>query len=154
MNEIEALMFEKLEAKVKELTTGLSIKEELLDSHIKHIATMQAKIEGLREDLHHMSRYAAARESKITPLQAKVEELEIANKMWNESNMRCGDENAALVATIIELQAKVEEMFTKEEIRVVLTDAYIYAADPSAEVDMLIQEMVKNKAALKQETDN
>lgn len=154
MNEIEALMFEKLEAKVKELTTGLSIKEELLDSHIKHIATMQAKIEGLREDLHHMSRYAAARESKITPLQAKVEELEIANKMWNESNMRCGDENAVLVATIIELQAKVEEMFTKEEIRVVLTDAYIYAADPSAEVDMLIQEMVKNKAALKQETDN
>jgi len=48
-----------------------------------------------------------------------------------------------------ELQAKVEKMFTKKEIRAVLTEAYWYAADPSAQVDKLIQAMVKNKAALK-----
>ena len=48
-----------------------------LDSERK---TARESIAMLRQEFDDMSRYAAARESKITPLQTKVEELETALK--------------------------------------------------------------------------
>lgn len=70
-------------------------------------------------------------------------------------NGRCAELEAELAARrdlendleveLAALQAKVDQSFTKKEIRVVLTEAYWYSADPDYQVDMLIQKMVKNK---------
>ena len=93
---------------------------------------LQAKVEQREEESAAISKNIQRRlreeDAKRMVLEDKIEDLEY--------------DRAAL-------KRLISEMFTKKEIRAVLTDAYSYAVNPSGEVDKLIQAMVKNKAALK-----
>ena len=73
IDKVAADLIESLQAKVEELTADLVRVRRYLDRERK---TARESIAMLRQEFDEMSRYAAARESLITPLQAKVEELE------------------------------------------------------------------------------
>ena len=77
-------------------------------------------------------------QDQIEYLQRNLDDMTGMYRVASEHRM-------ATYMKVQELQEKIEKMFTKKEIRAVLIEDYWHAADPSAQVDLLIQAMVRNK---------
>lgn len=64
-------------------------------------------------------------------------------------HFQCEDGEYVLADDAIkEIEQLENERFSKKEIRAVLIEAYKYACEPDSEVDILIQQMVKNKTGV------